>query len=91
MTPSASSRPSWPPTLVHTDTAATATIAYVGDLVRVAVHDGSHQLPERREPSEDDLGGRGIALIEDQARSWGSMTTETGKRTWFDMPVAPLP
>lgn len=77
--------------LVHTDTAATATIAYVGDHVRVAVHDGSHQLPERREPSEDDLGGRGIALIEDQARSWGSMTTATGKRTWFDMAVAPLP
>ncbi len=75
--------------LVHTDTAATATVSYLGPLVRVAVHDGSHQLPERREASEGDIGGRGIALIEDLAGSWGTTTTPTGKRTWFELPVVP--
>lgn len=73
--------------LVHTETAATATVSYLGDAVRVAVHDGSAQLPERRDASADELGGRGIALIEDMASDWGSTTTATGKRTWFDLPV----
>lgn len=77
--------------LVHTDTAATATISYVGDLVRVAVHDGSRELPARREPSEDDQGGRGIGLIDDLSASWGSATTPGGKRTWFELPVVPPP
>ena len=76
--------------LVHTDTPATATISYVGDRIRVAVHDGSQHLPERRDPSDDELGGRGIALIEELALSWGSTRTATGKRTWFDVEVRPL-
>ncbi len=73
--------------IVHTDTAATATISYLDAMVRVAVHDGSPQLPRRKDPSRDELGGRGIALIEDLASSWGSTSTPTGKRTWFDLPV----
>jgi hypothetical protein len=74
--------------LVHTDTPATATITYAGPLVRVEVHDGSVEMPERREPGEFDVGGRGLALIEDLAAEWGSTVTPTGKRTWFDFPVA---
>jgi hypothetical protein len=74
--------------LVHTDTAATATITYLGDLVRVEVHDGSSHLPERREAGEYDIGGRGIALIEELAVDWGTMATSRGKRTWFDLAVA---
>jgi hypothetical protein len=74
--------------LVHTETAATATISYLGPRVRVEVHDGSRQLPERREAGADDIGGRGIALIEELATDWGSRVTPTGKRTWFDLAVA---
>lgn len=73
--------------LVHTETPATATITYAGPLVRVEVHDGSVQLPERREAGEYDVGGRGLALIEALADDWGSIVTPTGKRTWFDFPV----
>jgi hypothetical protein len=74
--------------LVHTETAATATITYLGPRVRVEVHDGSRRLPERREAGEYDLGGRGIALIEELATDWGSRVTSSGKRTWFDLAVA---
>lgn len=73
--------------LIHTDTPATATITYLGPLVRVEVHDGSLELPERREAGDFDVGGRGIALIEELAADWGSTVTSTGKRTWFDFPV----
>jgi hypothetical protein len=75
--------------LVHTETPATATVTYLGGLVRVEVHDGSALLPERRAPGEDDIGGRGIALIEELALRWGTATTPTGKRTWFDLAVGP--
>lgn len=74
--------------LVHTSTAATATISYLGDLVRVEVVDGSSCLPKRRDPEESDVGGRGIALIEELATGWGTSPTPTGKRTWFELPVA---
>ncbi len=73
--------------LVHTETPATATVTYRGPLVRVEVHDGSARLPERREADAYDIGGRGIALIEELAAEWGSRVTPTGKRTWFDVPV----
>ena len=73
--------------LVHTDTPATATITYAGPLVRVEVHDGSPELPERREAGQFDVGGRGIALIVELAADWGTKLTPTGKRTWFDLPV----
>lgn len=73
--------------LVHTETPATATITYAGPVVRVEVHDGSVQLPERRQAGEFDIGGRGIALIEELAADWGSTVTPTGKRTWFDLRV----
>lgn len=73
--------------LVHTETPATATITYAGPLVRVEVHDGSVQLPERREADAYDVGGRGLAMIEELAADWGSTVTPTGKRTWFDLPV----
>lgn len=75
--------------LVHTDTAATATVTYLGGRVRVEVHDGSHRLPERRAPGAEDLGGRGIALIEELAAAWGSVHTPTGKRTWFELGLGP--
>jgi len=75
--------------LVHTETAATATITYIGPLVRVEVHDGSPRMPERKDARSYDIGGRGIALIEEMAADWGSTVTPTGKRTWFDLPVVP--
>lgn len=73
--------------LVHTETSATATITYLGPLVRVEVHDGSSRLPSRRTPTDDAIGGRGIALIEDLAAGWGTTATATGKRTWFELGV----
>jgi len=86
--------------LVHTETAATATISYLGPeraptpggsgpVVRVEVYDGSSRLAERRESGQWDTSGRGIALIEELAVDWGSVATPSGKRTWFDMEVSP--
>ena len=75
--------------LVHTETSATATITYLGSVVRVEVHDGSSRLPSRRTPKDGDVGGRGIALIEDLAAGWGTTATATGKRTWFELGIGP--
>jgi anti-sigma regulatory factor (Ser/Thr protein kinase) len=49
-----------------------------GDEVVVSVADGSSVVPRRRDP--DDVGGRGIALIEALAADWTVRDHEGGKQ-----------
>ncbi len=53
--------------------------------VRVEVLDGSSTLPRRRAANVYDEGGRGIALVEAMASSWGSELTPEGKKVWFEV------
>ncbi len=51
--------------------------------LRLEVHDGSPQaLPEPRDAADDDVGGRGLALIDALSSEWGFEVHANGKVVW---------
>ena len=48
----------------------------------VGVADKSGSRPERRVAQPDDVGGRGLALVDHMATAWGSDPLPDGKRVW---------
>jgi anti-sigma regulatory factor (Ser/Thr protein kinase) len=57
--------------------------------LRVELHDVSTVLPRRRHYSEMSTTGRGLALLEAVAASWGAERTARGKQVWFTLPLDP--
>lgn len=54
--------------------------------IRVAVGDGSPELPVRRLGRPDDVSGRGVLIVEELATSWGVVRERNGsKRVWFEV------
>lgn len=60
-----------------------------GDDLVVAVSDGSRLIPRRRDARVDTTGGRGLAIVEAIASSWGVSPTPTGKRVWARLRLRP--
>lgn len=52
--------------------------------LRVEVADGSAALPAIA-GAPPAVGGRGLAIIEHLARTWGADATPTGKTVWFEL------
>jgi hypothetical protein len=57
--------------------------------VWVEVFDTDLRLPRIRSADETDEGGRGLYLVDQIARRWGSRPTRNGKAVWFEMPITP--
>ncbi|WP_367318286.1 ATP-binding protein [Streptomyces sp. HUAS ZL42] len=57
--------------------------------LRCEVEDASAQTPQRNVVGDDAEGGRGLALLDALADSWGSHQTPGGKSVWFELPLAP--
>lgn len=53
--------------------------------VRIGVVDMSKVFPQRRDPKEDDEGGRGLALVAVLAENWGSDPLPRGKHVWAEL------
>lgn len=53
----------------------------------VEVFDQDLRLPRLRRAEEDDEGGRGLYLVDQLARRWGSRPTLEGKAVWFEVPL----
>jgi anti-sigma regulatory factor (Ser/Thr protein kinase) len=53
--------------------------------IRVAVEDTSADPIREPLPFGDDDSGRGLAIVEALAESWGWERTLSGKRTWFEL------
>lgn len=53
--------------------------------VRVEVVDDSADHPTPRHPSPEQLGGRGLLLVEELADSWGHQSRPGGKAVWFEV------
>ncbi len=52
------------------------------DTVRVEVSDSSTTRPMKREPGEDETGGRGLLLVEALSVDWGVTRRPAGKTVW---------
>jgi anti-sigma regulatory factor (Ser/Thr protein kinase) len=73
----------------HAGTDATVIVRYLGDRVRVEVGDASKALPQPRNARPDEIGGRGLSLVETLSSSWGVTPTVRGKRVWFEIATRP--
>ncbi|GAA5076954.1 ATP-binding protein [Streptomyces similanensis] len=56
-----------------------------GGVIRVTLTDRSRALPAPRDAGVDDLGGRGLALVDVLAQAWGTDRLLWGKRIWADL------
>ncbi|HVM05664.1 MAG TPA: SpoIIE family protein phosphatase [Acidimicrobiales bacterium] len=74
----------------HARSRFTVIVRYDGERLRVEVGDGSRAMPRKRSPEPDEVGGRGLVLVDVLASSWGVLPTLEGKRVWFEVP-APAP
>ncbi|MDI2125180.1 ATP-binding protein [Yinghuangia seranimata] len=61
------------------------SLAHDAGRLRVEVQDPSPRLPSVRRGSLDDEFGRGLALVECLAHSWGADALPTGKVVWFTL------
>ncbi|MEV6740453.1 ATP-binding protein [Streptomyces sp. NPDC051104] len=62
-----------------------------GGRVRVAVIDKSRTLPVMCTAAADDVGGRGLALVDALSHAWGAERLPWGKRVWADVPPGDEP
>jgi anti-sigma regulatory factor (Ser/Thr protein kinase) len=78
--------------VVHgTGTEPSLTVDQVANgVIHVAVRDNSRHLPERHPevPDTEQVGGRGLFLIESFATAWGWEPLRSGKRVWFEIACA---
>jgi anti-sigma regulatory factor (Ser/Thr protein kinase) len=56
-----------------------------GQLLRVSVFDENSRHPQPVDEDPDALDGRGLALVEALARSWGVEDRRLGKAVWFEL------
>ena len=56
-----------------------------GDVLRIAVRDGSAAWPTPREASTEDESGRGLLIIDALSHGWGWEPLANGKVVWADV------
>ncbi|MGW4031392.1 ATP-binding protein [Streptomyces sp. NPDC004838] len=78
--------------LIHTDHGAVVTATVASATLRVEVRDFMEGLPEPPDGRPDtgaadvlDIHGRGLALVQSLADSWGVRTQSAGKVIWFEL------
>ena len=71
--------------VLHTGTPIDVVVKTAGPWARVEVHDGSQQLPVRKNYSSMSGTGRGLVLVDRMATRWGADATDGGKMVWFEL------
>ncbi|MFF0220962.1 ATP-binding protein [Streptomyces sp. NPDC004629] len=61
--------------------------ANLGATLRVEVSDPLPDLPRERIPRPDDESGRGLQLVANSSRRWGTRAADSGKTVWFELAV----
>ena len=79
--------------VLHARTAYAVVVSANREDVRVEVLDGSSVQPRRRQNSNAAATGRGVAMIDRLATSWGTRAGAHGfaKGVWFTVPVTGSP
>jgi two-component sensor histidine kinase len=70
-------------------TKVTVEVTVHRDLLRLAVSDDAGGQPELRTTTPNSTGGRGLHIIEQLARRWGSLAQSSGKQVWAELPLDP--
>jgi anti-sigma regulatory factor (Ser/Thr protein kinase) len=71
--------------VLHTSTPIEVVVRPGDARARIEVHDGSPQLPVRKNYSTMSGTGRGLMLVERMAADWGAERTAGGKLVWFEL------
>ncbi|MFC1430525.1 ATP-binding protein [Streptacidiphilus sp. N1-3] len=66
-------------------------LAYSDGCLRCEVHDGGAVLPRLLRPDDDEISGRGLALVAAISKEWGAEAEQTGKVVWFALRAVPAP
>jgi anti-sigma regulatory factor (Ser/Thr protein kinase) len=74
--------------ILHARTPLLLTLEPRDGHVRIRVEDGSQQQPALQRYASDAVTGRGLALVEQLASSWGVDVTPSGKAVWCEVPVS---
>ena len=69
--------------VLHGRSEVELTVEITGVAVKVSAADMNSRMPVLQSADELALDGRGIAIINLLASSWGVVTTEAGKTVWF--------
>ena len=77
--------------ILHTGTPVSVVVSPDRARARVEIHDGSPQLPIRKNYSTMSGTGRGLVLVERMASAWGAEPTEDGKVVWFELDATSAP
>jgi anti-sigma regulatory factor (Ser/Thr protein kinase) len=73
--------------ILHARTTLQLTLETRPGLVRIGVEDESTDQPTLQHYASDAVTGRGLALVEQLASSWGVEATPTGKLVWCHVPT----
>jgi anti-sigma regulatory factor (Ser/Thr protein kinase) len=71
--------------VVHAHTPVEVHIAVRGPVVRIEAHDGSTTPPRLPHVDASSTSGRGLAMVDELATSWGSVVGPDGKTVWFEL------
>ncbi len=56
-----------------------------GGVLVCEVADGDVHVPRRRHSGPDEEGGRGLTVVSEYSRAWGTRPTSAGKVVWFEL------
>lgn len=73
--------------VIHAHSEVEVVLHLHTEVLRVEVIDAADEGVHRRAASSDDQSGRGMALIEAVASSWGIDSLLAGKSVWFEVPL----
>jgi anti-sigma regulatory factor (Ser/Thr protein kinase) len=71
--------------VVHAHTPVEVHIAVRGPVVRIEARDGSTTPPRLPHVDAGATSGRGLAMVDELASSWGSVVGPDGKTVWFEL------
>jgi len=72
--------------VIHARCAPELLVRLGDKAVRIEVCDGDANAPTRRPPDVEAASGRGIAIVEELATTWGvEHIPDDGKRVWFEV------
>jgi CheY-like chemotaxis protein len=72
--------------IVHAGSEVEVSVELRPETVRIEVYDSADIMPVPRDAADEDTSGRGMALIDAMASSWGVEPRPNGKSVWFEVP-----